>query len=132
MFAGADISLNAVGIGLNIVAIDIAIAFMYLSVRKATGTMAAAVVSLLLALLHIPMLIYVPIYYTDTLTLPFPIIGFYLWLRVKESLGSEKTGLALVYTSVMAFLLGAGAILKLSVIFFLIASPPHAKIHLAR
>lgn len=122
LFAGADISLNAVGIGLNIVAIDIAIAFMYLSVRKATGTMAAAVVSLLLALLHIPMLIYVPIYYTDTLTLPFPIIGFYLWLRVKESLGSEKTGLALVYTSVMAFLLGAGAILKLSVIFFLIAS----------
>ena len=115
------ISLNAIGIAINIAAIDIAIAFLYFSVRKVTKTSSAAGVSLLLAALHIPLLIYVPIYYTDTLTLPFPIIGFYLWLKVKEELGSGKMGKAPAYAVVRAVVLGTGAVLKLSVLFFLIA-----------
>ncbi|MBQ8996042.1 MAG: hypothetical protein IJ091_09515 [Oscillospiraceae bacterium] len=122
LFAGTGISLNAVGIGLNILAIDIAILFLYLSVRKATGTSCAACVSLFLAALHIPLLIYVPIYYTDTLTLPYPIIGFYLWLKAKEEMGTGKMGKAPIYAVLMAALLGVGAVLKLSVLFFLIAA----------
>ena len=121
-FAGTGVSLNAVGMGINILAIDIAIAFMYLSVEKATGTSAAADVSLLLAAVHVPLLVYVPNYYTDTLTLPFPIIAFYLWLNVKEELAEGKMGKAPLYTVIMTVLLAVGAVLKLSVIFFLIAA----------
>lgn len=122
LFVGSGISLNMVGIGINILAIDIALLFLYLSVRKATGTASTACVSLFLSAIHIPLLIYTPIYYTDTLTLPFPILGFYLWLKVKEELGSGRMGNAPVYAVLMAILLGAGAVLKLSVIFFLIAA----------
>ncbi|MDO5138180.1 MAG: hypothetical protein Q4D71_06915 [Oscillospiraceae bacterium] len=122
IFAGSGISMNVVGIALNIIAIDIAIIFIYLSVRKTTGTAAAGCAALFLTAVHIPLLIYVPIYYTDTLTLPFPIIGYYLWLKVKEELGSGKMGKAPVYVVLMAILLGMGAVLKLSVIFFLIAA----------
>ncbi|MDO5138069.1 MAG: hypothetical protein Q4D71_06350 [Oscillospiraceae bacterium] len=122
IFAPTGISLNAVGIALNIIAIDIAIIFLYYSVRKASGTSSAACVSLFLAALHVPMLVYVPIYYTDTLTLPFPIIGFFLWLKVKEELGTGKMGKAPVFAVIMGLLLGTGAVLKLSVLFFLIAA----------
>lgn len=122
LFASSGISLNVVGMGMNILAIDIAIIFLYFSVRKVTGTSSAACISLLLATLHIPLLVYVPIYYTDTLTLPFPIIGFYLWLKVKEELGNEKMGKALAIAIGMALLLGIGAVLKLTVIFILIAA----------
>ena len=121
-FVDTGISLNAVGIALNIIAIDIAIIFLYYSVRKTSGTSSAACVSLFLAALHVPMLVYVPIYYTDTLTLPFPIIGYFLWLKVKEELGTGKMGKAPVYAVTMALLLGLGAVLKLSVLFFLIAA----------
>lgn len=116
------VSYNAIGIAINIIAIDSAIAFMYFSVRKVSGTASAGCVSLLLAALHIPLLVYVPIYYTDTLTLPFPIIGFFLWLKVKEELGTGKMGKAPVYAIIMALILGLGAVLKLSVLFFLIAA----------
>lgn len=122
LFAGTGVSLNAVGIGINIVAIDVALIFLYLSVRKTTGSASAACVSLFLSAIHIPLLVYTPIYYTDTLTLPFPIMGFYLWLKVKEELESGKMGNAPVYAVLMAIFLGAGAVLKLSVIFFLIAA----------
>ena len=130
MFAGTGINLNAVGIGMNILAIDIAIIFMYLAVRKTTGTAAAGCTALFLAVVHIPLLIYVPIYYTDTLTLPFPMIGYYLWLKAKEEIGTGKMGKAPVYTVIMALLLGAGAVLKLSVIFFLIAAAIDALVSL--
>ena len=122
LFAGTGASLNMIGIALNIVAIDTALIFMYLSVRKTTGTAAAGCVSLFLAAIHVPLLVYVPIYYTDTLTLPFPIIGYFLWLKVKEQLGTGKMGKAPIYAVLMAVILGAGAVLKLSVIFFLIAA----------
>ena len=122
MLAGSGISLNMIGIAMNIIAIDTAIVFLYLSVRKATGTAAAGCAALFLTALHVPLLIYVPIYYTDTLTLPYPIIGYYLWLKVKEETGTGKMGKAPVYAVLMALLLGAGAVLKLSVFFFLIAA----------
>ena len=116
------VSLNAVGIALNIIAIDLSLIFMYFSVRKVSKVSATAATSLLLAALHVPLLVYVPIYYTDTLTLPFPILGFYLWLKVKEEIGKEKFSKAYIYAVALAVILGAGAVLKLSVIFFLIAA----------
>ena len=118
---GWGVSLNAVGIALNIIAIDLSLIFMYFSVRKVSKTSAAATTSLLLAAMHIPLLVYVPIYYTDTLTLPFPILGFYLWLKVKEEIGTGKMGKAPVYAVVLAVVLGVGAVLKLSVLFSIIA-----------
>ena len=110
--------LNFVGIGLNIFCIDLALLLLYCSVKKATGSLTASWISLLLACLHGALLIYVPIYYTDTLTLPCTIGTFYL-IQNARTAASRKSEFFLyaAAAAVCAF----GSVLKFSVVILLIA-----------
>lgn len=114
-------NLAAVGIGLNILAIDASILLVYLCLKKLTHSRAAGFCGLFLCFVTLPLLSYVPIYYTDTLTLPFPVLGFYLWLCAKERLAAGQARVALGCAVGLAAALALGTMLKLTVAFMLVA-----------
>ncbi len=113
--------LNFVGIGLNILAIDLSVLLCYLTLRRLFGGRLAAGLGALLMLATPALLIYVPIYYTDTLTMPFPILPFYLWLRARERLQDEGLRPALPLLAAMGAVAAAGMALKITAGFMLIA-----------
>ena len=114
-------NLAAVGIGLNLFAIDAAILLVYLCLKKLTHSRTAGFCGLFLCFVTLPLLSYVPIYYTDTLTLPFAVFGFYLWLCAKERVAAGRVWPALGFAAALGAVLALGALLKVTVLFFLIA-----------
>ncbi len=65
---------------LNIMAISLSVAGAYLITKKVLGINAAVIV-MLFCLLSTPLYLYVPIVYTDTLALPFPVLSLYFWIK---------------------------------------------------
>ncbi len=122
--------LNMLGAYINILFIDTAVLFIYLFVRKISKSRAAGFVSLVIAFLTIPYLLYSAIYYTDTLTLPFPIIALYLWQCAKDSFNSKKTLKAFILLTIAILLISLGSLLKITVCFAAIAILIDALIHL--
>jgi len=108
----------AIGIGLNILAIDLTLLIMYLIARKLFG-LKKALFSLVIAVAVLPLaFFYVPIFYTDTLSLPFLSIIIYLYLQLRESKSRWRfIGLLLAMT-LLAF---AGALIKATVAIVLVA-----------
>ena len=70
--------LFAVGIIWNCIMIDLTVIFLVYFIRKKTGN-ANAILCALLCLFVAPLYLYSPIFYTDTLTLIFPIFCIYLY-----------------------------------------------------
>lgn len=105
---------------LNIFAIDLSILLLYFCGRRLFGTK-RAVFLLLCCYFTLPFLLYVPVYYTDTLTLPFPIGVVLLWLRARAHWREGRTrkayGLFLAATALAA----VGSLLKMSVIIVWVA-----------
>ena len=120
-FAGLGFNLHTVGIGLNILMIDAALLLGWLVLKKLTGSPTAGLLYLGFGFASLPLLSYVAIYYTDTLTLPFPVGCLYLWLCAKQQLEAHRTGLGLTLCGLCAAWGALGMLLKLSAGFILIA-----------
>lgn len=71
-------------LALNILFVDLCIALVYLAIRKLKGP-ALAIKSTWLALLFSPFFLYLPLFYTDTLSMPFAIGIFCAYLYLKAA-----------------------------------------------
>lgn len=123
-------NLNMLGAYINVVFIDVALLFTFLLVRRISKSRAVGFVSLFIAFITLPFLLYGAIYYTDTLTLPFPIIALYLWQCSKDSFENKKSLRAFVLLAVAILLIALGSLLKITVCFTAIAIVIDALIHL--
>ena len=109
------IGLGVIGILLNICCINIAIIFLY-KIFKMYFDEDKLTIFLLLTLLYTPFITYVPIFYTDTISLPFIVMGLYFLLKlIKEN---NKRILNIL---IGGLCLGVGTNLKFTVIIVLIA-----------
>ncbi|NLW79072.1 MAG: hypothetical protein GXY32_06645 [Ruminococcaceae bacterium] len=106
---------------LNIVAIDGALVLLYFCGRRLFGARQALFL-LVCAFLTLPFLMYTPIWYTDTLTLVFPIATALLWLQTRTLWRDGKTGRAIGRFCVLSLVAGAGSILKITVAILWVAA----------
>jgi len=74
---------------LNILCIDTTYIILYLLIRKMYNNK-IAIFSLVIFLCFLPILIYTPIFYSDTLSLPIGILFIYLFMFIKNNKRIEK------------------------------------------
>lgn len=110
-------NLVLVGSITNVIFIDISLLFLILSVRKIFGKK-YGFICLILCFLMTPLLTYTNIFYTDTLSMPFPIIIFYIILHIDFNKYTKKNTIYLVLIGALAFI---GFKAKFTVLFILIA-----------
>lgn len=107
---------NFLGILLNIICIDIGIIYtyklLYLYYKPEKCNL-----FLILILSFTPFLTYVPIFYTDTMSLPFGIAGLYYYLCYEKQSGKDKK----YKLFISGLLLGIGYFIKSTVIIIFIA-----------
>lgn len=112
-------NFQAVGILLNIVAINASVLFIYLIARRFFGVK-KAIFALIFASFVLPLvLLYVPIFYTDTLSLPFPIAIIYFYLKLRDEKRFSKKSFGLLAT--IAGLAFFGSMIKFSVMIAVVA-----------
>lgn len=106
------------GIILNIIIIDSSIWVAYLLVKRILGRN-KALFALVLFALNPAIYLYGPIFYTDTLTMIFPILILYLYVLLKDENISKKrkTVIAILFGIIMA----VGIILKFTIVIPFIA-----------
>jgi len=100
------------GIVLNIICIDLSIIYLY-KIFKNFFDEKQSTLFLILTVIFTPFITYVPIFYTDTISLPFGIAGIYYLLRYNEK---EKWQ----YLLISGLLLGIGCCIKFTIIIVLI------------
>lgn len=111
-------NFQLVGTVINLVAINLSLLFIYLVARRLFGTK-KAVFSLVVSAAILPMVfIYAPIFYTDTLSLPFPIAVIYLYLIYRDAKDKRK---AFWLIPAIALLVFVGSMIKFSVMIILVA-----------
>ena len=108
----------AFGIALNIISIDVSILGMYLIVRKLTNVK-TAIFLLAVTLFVSPLFLYTPIFYTDTLSMPFPIWLLYMYLNVPKDSSTIKK--IIIYSLIYSILLFLGFEMKMTSIIIVIA-----------
>lgn len=104
-----------IGILLNILFIDLSIFFLY----KLLGLIFEkkhTFLFLLISILFTPFILYVPIYYTDTLSMPFAIGALYFFYKYEFT--DKKSKFDLIISSI---LIGVGACIKITILFLGIA-----------
>lgn len=104
-----------VGILLNIIFINAGLFYLYKLITLVTDKKISSL-CLLLTLTFTPFICYVPIFYTDTLSLPFSIIGIYYVYKYFYT--KEKKAKSLVYSGLS---IGLGTIIKPTVLIVYIA-----------
>ncbi|MDL2324346.1 glycosyltransferase family 39 protein [Ruminococcaceae bacterium OttesenSCG-928-A16] len=105
---------------LNILAIDLALLLLWLCARRLFGKR-AGLFSLLLGFSFVPFVLYVPIFYTDTLTLPFPIAVAYLWLIARQKYQAGLYKKATGGFILLSFVAALGSSLKITVLILWLA-----------
>ena len=110
-----------IGIFMNIVSLNISLLLVYLTVKKLKGTRTAAVVSVIAMMITLPLLAYMAIFYTDTLTLIYPILSLYLWICAKDNIAANKNKKAYLQIGFAVLSAVAGSLLKISILIILIA-----------
>lgn len=109
----------AVGVIFNIIMIDLAIYFLYLTVNQLYNKKMGLFV-LLLCFLITPFFTYVPIFYSDTLVMLFPILALYCYtLFIKGNQEWTRKNILLWVIIMIAILLGMQ--IKFTVVIMLIA-----------
>lgn len=121
LFGWLVADMHTIGIGLNIVMIDLTLVLGFFVVKKLTQRYMAGLLYVSLCVLTLPLLSYTAVYYTDTLTLPFPIGAYLLWLYAKERFTQGKTRQAMAFCAGTAVVAALGMMLKISAGFILIA-----------
>lgn len=101
----------------NVISINLGIIFVYLICRELKSTK-AAFLSLWLSSCCIPLLFYTPIFYSDTLSLPFVMMSYYFYLQV---LKSETIKQQITRSSFFALVCAAGTLIKFTVIIVAVA-----------
>ena len=71
-------------IGINILMIDLSVFFLYLTVRELFGK-PKAIFSIILCMLCYAFYCYIPVFYTDTVTMLFPILMIYLYVKYNKN-----------------------------------------------
>ena len=108
---------NVIGILLNIVLIDIGVFFTYLIAKEIFNEKKAMFVLTLLCLMT-PIITYVPIYYTDTVSIPFLVTAIYCIIKA-NNVNKNKNKIFLF--SLAGILLCIGTMIKITVCIFLVA-----------
>lgn len=112
-----QVGLLAAGMVLNIVFMQISTVFMALFCRNTFGTK-AAVLYLIISTFFMPYIGYAPIFYTDTLSMPFAALALYFFSMCIKSLAISKQ---VLWGIGISFSLFIGYIIKGSTIIILIA-----------
>lgn len=104
------------GILFNIIMIDITLFLMYIISKKLYGSK-VAVLSLVMATFITPFYMYSPIIYTDTISMPFPLIMILCYLKAKDEDDSKR----LLYIFIGVAFMSLGILIKTNVVIFAIA-----------
>ncbi|MEA4912909.1 MAG: hypothetical protein VB092_09920 [Oscillospiraceae bacterium] len=112
--------LMAVGAVVNCVSIDVALLLVYFTARKLAGRRAAAL-CLAGGMLTAALLIYTSLFYTDTLSLPYPIAALYAWICFKEKYAAGKKAGAARALIAASLWIAAGSLLKITVLIAAVA-----------
>ena len=102
-----------IGIVFNIIMIDISLVYTYLLINKINKEYSKPFI--LLSLFFTPLVFYIPIFYTDTLTMPFvivPLYYFYKYINIEEKNS---------YLIISFLLFGIGGVLKPTVLIPVVA-----------
>ena len=111
-------NFQLVGTMMNLIAINLSLLLIYLTARRLFG-IKKAVFSLVISTAVLPMaFIYLPIFYTDTLSLPFPIAMIYLYTIYRDAKDKKKAFWLIPTIALVAFF---GSMIKFSVLIVLIA-----------
>ena len=108
---------NAVATVLNCFLINCSFLLVFLICEKLFG-LKRALCAFLFSVLCLPLLFYAPVFYTDTLSICFPALAYYLYLRAKETASSAKRA---VLFALMGAAIAVGTVIKLTVLIMLIA-----------
>ncbi|MBR4905523.1 MAG: hypothetical protein IKZ44_01575 [Clostridia bacterium] len=108
--------LNQWAIALNCAAILTAVILSFCALKRSRGTHFAFAAGTFL-LLYTPLWLYSPIYYTDTLGLPFIVLPLLLYTFLK----SGKTVRNIVLFCIMGIVCAIGMKIKMSIVFIFIA-----------
>ena len=106
-----------VGTLVNIIVIDLSIFITYLTVKRVFD-FNKAIMSLVIFFFFTPIFLYVPIFYTDTMSILFPILIVYLYIIFKDLLLDKKRVILLILISLITFI---GMKIKVTVSIVLIA-----------
>ena len=101
----------------NVLSINVGLIFIYLICRELQN-IKTAFLSLWLASCCIPLYFYTPIFYTDTLSLPFVTMTYYLYLLV---LKSQVLKQKIFHACLLAAACIAGALIKFTVVIVAVA-----------
>lgn len=104
----------------NIVSISTAIVLLYLCARHLFGVNKAFFV-LFTAFATSPFLLYSSITYTDTVTLPYPIMIVLLWLKARNYWRKGQFSLTLLYFCALSAFAALGSVLKITVLIVWVA-----------
>lgn len=104
----------------NSICIDIALFFMYAAARRIVGKKWALMI-LGLGMTAPALLLYVPIAYTDTLTLPFVCIAAYLWITARDHHKEGQRKKAVLFAAAAGAVAAIGAVMKISIAILLVA-----------
>lgn len=115
LFTSSSFVLKLFGMLLNIFLIDVGIIFLY-KIFNLFFNDEEVNLFLLLTLVFTPFITYVPIFYTDTFSLPFGIMSLYYYFYYFNSGIKHKR-----YIIMSGFLLGIGCCLKFSLFIIFIA-----------
>ncbi len=102
---------------LNVLFVDTAILFLYLCAKRVFGARQAAK-TLFLAILLIGFHPWLGTVYTDTLSMPFPILILYCFVRIYQSKSNKEK---YIFSALMAFACVIGSYIKLTVVIMTIA-----------
>lgn len=108
-----------IGMFLNIISINLSIFLSFKIIKKTIGIV-NSIIFLLISLITIPLYTYIPIIYTDTLSITFPVIYLYIYIfhiKQKDNMDMKKIFM-FIFMGIMFFL---GSTIKLSVIIVMIA-----------
>lgn len=104
------------GIILNIFIIDLGIYYLY-KILKSLFSNEQVTFFLFLTVFFTPLITYVPIFYTDTMSIAFGIGGIYYFLKQEQ----EKTSKSILYNILSGLLIGIGVCIKFTTIIVLIS-----------
>ncbi|MEF9970276.1 MAG: glycosyltransferase family 39 protein [Ruthenibacterium sp.] len=110
----------APAIVVNTLAVQLSLFLFYLTMRRLFGVK-NALFGLLVSFFCLPFLLYTPIVYTDTLTMPFPIATVLLWLMARDAFTAQKMRRGVVFSLLAGMVCALGAKLKITVVIVLIA-----------
>jgi len=117
LFGGTDFHRPA--LFWNVAMVQVMVLALYSAAKRLKGQQAGLFV-LVLLVLYLPFHFFGAVYYTDTLSLPFVAIAFYLYLCAKDELRLRNK---LLFFAACGLTIAAGAAIKATVLTMLVAIP---------